>query len=293
VRRIRPAVAFLEQEPFALSALQWGRALASLRIPFGVQMDENLDRVMPPAVRTARRWVLEHAAFVAARSPDAAALAERWGATGEVAVVPHAVPAWGPEPASPARDTFTIGFAGRLVEEKGILDLTAAVCQMRAAKRLLVVGSGPLAPRLRELQREGAPIELREGVSHGEMPAIFAEMDVLVLPSRTTPDWAEQFGRVIVEALWSGVPVVGSDSGAIPWVLETTGGGKVFPEGDVGRLAAALDELASDPAVRRRLAETGGRVARERFGRAAAASALEQVLHKLGHEQPRSHEHPG
>jgi glycosyltransferase involved in cell wall biosynthesis len=55
----------------------------------------------------------------------------------------------------------------------------------------------------------------------------YAEMDVLVLPSRTTSRWAEQFGRVLIEALWCGVLVVGS--GEIPWIVETTGGGRVFP----------------------------------------------------------------
>ncbi len=55
---------------------------------------------------------------------------------------------------------------------------------------------------------------------------------MLALPSRTTPTWKEQFGRVIVEALWCGVPVVGSDSGEIPWLIELTGGGLTFPEGE-------------------------------------------------------------
>ena len=67
------------------------------------------------------------------------------------------------------------------------------------------------------------------------MAAGYAQLDVLVLPSHTTPTWKEQFGRVIVEALWCGVPVVGSDSGEIPWLIELTGGGLVFPEGDPTR----------------------------------------------------------
>jgi glycosyltransferase involved in cell wall biosynthesis len=278
VRRESPSVAFLEQEPFSLAALQWGVVLVRSKVPFGVQMDENLDRAMPVPVRVARTWVLRHAAFVAARSPDAAELAHRWGARGRVAVVPHTVPTWsGPEQLTRER-VFTIGFAGRLVEEKGLLDLVAACRRMLAEFRLLIVGSGPLADQLRSLGGNGFEIEIREGVSHGDMPGVLGEMDVLVLPSRTTPQWAEQFGRILVEAMWCGVPVVGSDSGAIPWVIETTGGGLVFPEGDVGALAAALDQLAANPELRRTLADRGIRVAHAEFSCEAAASALASLL---------------
>ena len=277
-RRSSPSVVFLEQEPFSVAALQWSAALIGSGIPFGVQLAENLDRAMAAPVRLARSWVLRQAAFVAARSPDAAELARRWWARGAVAVVPHTVPAWPPPPPREHGERFTIGYAGRLVQEKGILDLLAAARSMQSASRLLVVGAGPLAERLRAAGRDGLEIEIREGVTHGDMPAALAEMDVLVLPSRTTAQWAEQFGRILVEAMWCGVPVVGSDSGAIPWVVESTGGGLVFPEGDVGALAARLDELAGDPDRRRALAEHGSRVAHSEFGSEAAASALEALV---------------
>jgi glycosyltransferase involved in cell wall biosynthesis len=103
-------------------------------------------------------------------------------------------------------------------------------------------------------------------------------MDVLVLPSRTTPTWVEQFGRVLVEAMWFGVPVVGSDSGEIPWVIESTGGGIVFPEGYATELAAILKMLREDDGRRRALGDAGQRAARSRFSVAASASALESLL---------------
>jgi glycosyltransferase involved in cell wall biosynthesis len=70
-------------------------------------------------------------------------------------------------------------------------------------------------------------------------------MDCLVVPSRSTPTWKEQFGRVIVEAFLSGVPVVGSSSGSIPELIGNDG--VVFPEGDGGALADALRHLLQDP----------------------------------------------
>ena len=110
------------------------------------------------------------------------------------------------------------------------------------------------------------------------MASGYAQLDVLVLPSRTTPTWKEQFGRVIVEALWCGVPVVGSDSGEIPWLIELTGGGLVFPEGDRDRLAEQLEKLREEPALRRQLAETGRLAVEGLFSVAAATDPLERML---------------
>jgi glycosyltransferase involved in cell wall biosynthesis len=70
-------------------------------------------------------------------------------------------------------------------------------------------------------------------------------MDVLVLPSRTTPQWKEQFGHVLIEAMACGTPVIGSNSGAIPDVIDAAG--LLFPEGDVDALAAHLCRLANNP----------------------------------------------
>jgi glycosyltransferase involved in cell wall biosynthesis len=119
------------------------------------------------------------------------------------------------------------------------------------------------------------------------MPEAYAEMDVLVLPSRTTRTWAEQFGRVLVEALWCGVPVVGSESGEIPWVVTATGGGRLFPEGDVRQLANVLGELRGDPVQRRALAERGRARVREMFSVDASAEALHRTLTAVVHGPDR------
>jgi glycosyltransferase involved in cell wall biosynthesis len=80
-------------------------------------------------------------------------------------------------------------------------------------------------------------------------------MDALVLPSRTTASWAEQFGHVLIEAMAAGVPVIGSSSGAIPEVIGEAG--LVFPEGDAGALRVQLATLFDDPALRKRLVALG------------------------------------
>lgn len=281
LRHMKPQVAFLEEESFSVPAFQWGLACRRLGIPFGVQAAENLDRPLPSPARLFRRWTLRNAGFVAARSPTAKRLAESWGARGAVEVIPHAVPAWTEVEVERESELFTVGFAGRLVEEKGLFDLVRAAERVPGRVRVLLVGNGPLRD---DLARMGGPeidVVIVSDLAHEEMASAFAAMDVLVLPSRTTRTWVEQFGRVLVEALWCGVPVVGSSSGEIPWVVEATGGGVVFPEGDIAALASGLENLRDHPEERARLASTGRMAVERLFSVEAAGRLLDQVMRSV------------
>ncbi len=290
-RRLRPDVAFVEAEPYALAASQWGRALARAGIPFGVQCYENIDRPLPPPVRRLRARVLRDAAFIAARSDSAARLARAWGARGEIGLAPPAVPAWEPIASprasqnghaprhAPQNDSaFTIGYAGRLVESKGLVDLLEAVRTLQAPVQLVLVGDGELRDRLEGQPVPGSQVRVLAGFAHDQMASAYSQFDVLVLPSRTTATWKEQFGRVIVEALWCGVPVVGSDSGEIPWLIELTGGGRVFREGDCAALAGHLRELRDAPELRAQLASAGRTAVERLFSVPAATDAFERLL---------------
>jgi glycosyltransferase involved in cell wall biosynthesis len=281
--RVQPDVAFVEEEPFALAAAQWGRALRKLSVPFGVQCYENIDRRLPLPVRRLRAGVLRDAAFVAARSETAAELARGWGARGEVRVAPPAVPHWQQPPAAAQpRDgggrPFAIGYAGRLVASKGLDDLLAAVRMLAAPVTLTLIGDGELREQLAGQPIPGGAVTVRTGLRHDQMPSAYAPLDVLVLPSRTTPTWKEQFGRALIEALACGVPVVGSDSGEIPWLIGLTGGGLVFAEGDVCELARQLERLRSEPSLAAELAATGKAAAERLFSVAASTDALESLL---------------
>ncbi len=324
-RRLRPDVAFVEAEPYALAATQWGRALARAGIPFGVQCYENIDRPLPAAVRALRARVLREAAFIAARSDSAARLARAWGARGEIGLAPPAVPAWEPlanTHASQSADAsqngnapqdrdapnesaftvgyagrpltvgyagrpltvgyagrpFTVGYAGRLVESKGLLDLLEAVCTLAAPVQLVLVGNGELRGQLEGQPIPGSRVRVLDGFAHDQMASAYSQFDVLALPSRTTATWKEQFGRVIVEALWCGVPVIGSDSGEIPWLIELTGGGRVFPEGDCAALASQLQALRDAPELRAELASRGRAAVERLFSVPAATDAFERLL---------------
>ena len=80
-------------------------------------------------------------------------------------------------------------------------------------------------------------------------------MDTLVLPSRTTADWVEFFGRVLIEGMACEVPVIGSDSGEIPQVIDDAG--LVFPEGDADALAKKINQIAHDSTFSQTLQKRG------------------------------------
>jgi glycosyltransferase involved in cell wall biosynthesis len=278
LKQVGPDFVFIEEEPTSVPGYQWAQAARSAGIPFGLQMDENLDRPFPVVAKLIRRWTLERAAFVAARSPASARLAHNWGYRGPTPVVPHGVPDWNTHPQqSESERPFTVGFAGRFVEEKGIWDLVEAVRGISGA-HIRLIGNGPLREDLRGIEMPDGKIEVVSGIGHDEMPAAYSTLDVLVLPSRTTPTWAEQFGRVLVEAMWCGIPVVGSSSGEIPWVVETTGGGLVFDEGNTSSLRSALVQLRDHPEERQRLADAGRQTVAERFSVDASARDLAAAM---------------
>jgi glycosyltransferase involved in cell wall biosynthesis len=98
-------------------------------------------------------------------------------------------------------------------------------------------------------------VSLEPAVPSLVVPTKMRGLDVLALPSLTRPNWKEQFGRVLIEAMACGVPVVGSDSGEIPHVIGDAG--LVVPEGDAAALADALRRLRADTGLRRSLGERG------------------------------------
>jgi glycosyltransferase involved in cell wall biosynthesis len=97
----------------------------------------------------------------------------------------------------------------------------------------------------------------------------------VVLPSRTTAGWAEQFGHVLVEAMAVGIPVVGSSSGAIPEVLGDAG--LVFAEGDARALRACLARVLGDTELRRQLAQRGMARVAARYTHATIARAQRAI----------------
>jgi glycosyltransferase involved in cell wall biosynthesis len=133
-----------------------------------------------------------------------------------------------------------IGYVGRFVEEKGIKDLVEAFRLINLDSVLIFIGDGPEKKYLEEIKGKiDEKIIILPPQSHKNLPKYYKIMDVLVLPSKTTKFWKEQYGKVLIEAMASGVSVVGSNSGAIPEVIGDVG--SIFPEGDVIKLKEAIE----------------------------------------------------
>jgi glycosyltransferase involved in cell wall biosynthesis len=250
LRRVGATVVLIEEEAFSLSGLWWSWSARRHSIPYAIQIAENLDRRFPWPVRWWCRSVLAHAGLVMARSPQAARQAEQWGARGTVQVVPHGVDH---VVASPRERRGTrVGFVGRLVGEKGVGDVLA-LAEAHPEWTVGVAGDGPLRS---DVVNATPNVTWLGALPAAEMSSFYDNVDVVVVPSRSTPTWTEQFGRVIIEALANGVPVVAYDSGEIPWVASVTGA-LLVPEGDVAALATAVHDLFADDDAWRRAAEQG------------------------------------
>jgi L-malate glycosyltransferase len=153
---------------------------------------------------------------------------------------------------------IVIGYVGRLVPEKGLRLLIAALGHLQSLPwKLLLVGAGSLEE---EIQRDWMAkfpgrIVLNPAVPYERVPHYLRCSDVFVLPSYSTPRWMEQFGLTLAQAMLLGIAAIGSSSGSIPEVLGL--GGIVFEEGNTEQLARALGELLSSPARREQLGRQG------------------------------------
>lgn len=259
LRDFRPDIVHIDEEPYNLAtwqSLYQARRLGARTLFFTWQ---NINRRYPPPFRWGEGWTLNRVDHALAGTESAAGIWREKGYAGPLTVIPQfgTDPDLFAPPASRPDRPFTIGYNGRLVEEKGVHVLLDAVRDLPGDWRLLLLGGGPLRDALeRRAEALGIAgrVEFRGQIPSADVPPFYHELDVLALPSRTRPNWKEQFGRVLVEAMSSGVPVVGSSSGAIPDV--TGDGGVIVPEGDAEALRAALTDLAADP---QRRAATGAR----------------------------------
>jgi len=286
LRAFTPDVVHVDEEPYNLAtfhALRLARRVGARVLWFSWQ---NLNRRYPFPFWLIERYALRHADYAIAGSQGAGTVWRQKGYTGPLAVIPQ----FGvdpdiftprPGPRDPARG-FLVGYVGRLVPEKGVDVLLEAVAGIGAAWQLAVVGAGPERGRL---EARALALGLQDRVSfEGDipsvrMPAFYRALDVLVLPSRSRPNWVEQFGRVLVEAMACGVPVVGSDCGEIPNVIGDAG--LTFPEGDVEALREHLMHLTRDHDLWTGLARRGRERVLVSFTQAQVATQTVAVYREM------------
>ena len=178
---------------------------------------------------------------------------------------------------------FVVGYAGRLLQMKGLDTLLRAAAKLDGLDyHLLMLGRGDYKSDLITLA-ENLSISDKlcwmDVVSPEDVPRYINCMDVLVLPSLTTPGWVEFFGRVLVEAMACEVPVIGSDSGEIPNVIGDAG--LIFREGNADDLNDKLLLLAHDENLQSKLAECGKKQAIAKYSWEQIAADTYEVYKSL------------
>ena len=131
-----------------------------------------------------------------------------------------------------------------------------------------------------QLRREAASLGLAGVVRflgyRDDVPDLMADADLLVVPSD-----AEPFGRVALEAMALGAPVVGKGSGGLPEVVEDGITGLLTGGDSAEELARLIGDLLGDPARRLAMGEAGRRRVRDRFGMAAHVAAICSIYRRL------------
>jgi glycosyltransferase involved in cell wall biosynthesis len=267
LRNLRPDVVHVIGEPSYLATHQAIRARNRFwpGVPVTLYAAQNVVARFPWPFPHLERYAYRQAALALPITPAALAVLREKGYRGPARIVPLGVDLaqFAPAPSPPA-GPFTVAFVGRLESHKGIADLVAA-CDLLEC-RLLIVGDGSLRPWVEaEAARRDGRIELRPWAGHAELPRFLARAHALALPSveivqRNVLPWVgvplrEQFGRVLVEAMACGVPVVGTTVGEIPHVLGE--GGLTVPPSDPAALARALTAIRDDLRLAARLRERG------------------------------------
>ncbi|MDP2659308.1 MAG: glycosyltransferase [Dehalococcoidia bacterium] len=286
--QLGPDLLHMDEEPYDLVTYLAVRGAIRRGVKVVFFTWQNLWREFPPPFGFMESYVLRRAQGAITGNAEASDILRRKGYRGHLATIPQFgvdPEVFRPPETSGQPRRFTIGFAGRMVKEKGIQVLLEAVAGLQGDWRLLLVGDGPLRQEI-EGQAErlgiGSRVDFPGSFASGDMPARYAEMDALVVPSLTVPHWKEQFGRVIIEAMACGVPVVGSDSGEIPNVIGDAG--LVCPEGDSIALRASLLRLMNSSGLRADLAQRGrARVLARYTQRRVAEETVTLYQEVLGH----------
>jgi len=261
IRALRPDIVHMDEEPYNLATWLALRAAAHQHAKALFFTWQNLQRVYPLPFRWFERENYRRADYALAGNSDAVQVLRAKGYRGSVVVIPQFgvdPDLYRPLPERRLARPFTIGYVGRLVPEKGVHLLLQAAAALDGDWRLEIVGDGPERASLQALATQqgiGARVSFTPRVPSTDVPSRLNRFDVLVLPSLTRPNWKEQFGRILIEAMACETPVLGADSGEIPNVIGDAG--LIFPEGDMMALRECLRRLREDDRLRAALGAAG------------------------------------
>lgn len=249
--------AYFAHQPTAVAML----AAAQLQVPYGFSMHAKDARKVTPEELNRRA---RHAACVIACNADVAKAV--MDPAIPVYLLPHGVDTerFSPKPLNNHYPLRLLA-VGRLVEKKGFEILLRAVTNLPFPWTLEIIGDGPERSRLTRLcETLGITdrVALRSGITHEELPAVYSNAHVVVVPSIIDRSGdRDGLPNVLLEAMAAGRPVIASDVAAISSAVISGENGLLVQPNDVVALTAALTRLAREPNLGREL----GRRARQRI----------------------------
>lgn len=302
IKEVNPDFIYLYQEPYAVVTFQVYLAnFLSLRKPIGFCAWQNIYKRYPFPFHQMESWVLQQTDVMFAGSQSIEEVFRKKGYQGFSTILPLGVNAsvYYPQPDAPVladnlrngKNQVLIGYVGRIVEQKGLKTLLQALKLIQDLSwQLVIVGTGSYQAKFDTIAQE---LQLTEQITcvgyvpSADIPRYLSAFDVLVLPSETRQNWKEQFGRVIVESLACGTPIIGSDSGEIPHLLKATEGGLVFAEAQPQDLAKQLRQVINNAELRSQLAEKGREVVLKHYTHPTLASHFVETVKNVTQSHQR------
>jgi glycosyltransferase involved in cell wall biosynthesis len=244
----------------------WGltaQELLGLPTPVVVHGAENLWEHGNPVERVVRRRLVGRAVdriagYASWNHAGAAHVQElrraRGGAPIPTLVLPAIIPpepfrttSWTPPALTPGA-RLELLLVGRAIRAKGFQDVVEAAAALEGRHvRITLCGEGPMLADLEDLaRRRGIELDARGFVGTDDLAPLMAASHLMVQPSLTTDDWAEQFGRTVAEAMTVGLPCLVSSSGELPRLVGEQPAA-IFPEGGVAELTERLRTLTQGP----------------------------------------------
>ena len=160
-------------------------------------------------------------------------------------------------------DKKVVLFVGRLVEIKGVSYLIDAMKEVEGL--LVIVGDGPIRSELqKQAESLGDKVVFLGPKSHDELRSVYASSDLFCAPSVTTAKGEKEgLGLVILEAMASGLPVVGSNSGGISQLIQDGVNGLLCEEKNSHELAKKINLLLTDDEMREKVLENSAKTVKE------------------------------
>jgi glycosyltransferase involved in cell wall biosynthesis len=272
LRKIRPDIIDLEDEPFNLGSFQtiFYRNRYSPQSKVILHASQHQYKNYPIPFNFIEKYVLKQTDAILARNEMAMEVLRKKGYQGILKKITHGVntdafrPRDLPElcgQINPENKPL-VGYVGALEIHKGLHHLIQAAEGLHC--KLLFVGDGSYKKELTDLvYQTRLDAQFVPSSTHEEVAQFMNCMDIFVLPSLTMPNWVEKFGRVLIEAMSSGIAVIGSSSGEIPQVIGDAG--LVFKECNIADLQKKLNYLILNKKKRNELGWKGRKQVQQKY----------------------------